>query len=168
MAAMTSSQQEYLLLLNDVPIANTNNVLRNWLNSLNAGHVVKGKLLVKNVQLYDGSYAVYSLASDRNMEVTCSSKDVAPLCEDEYEWLVAIEKPIDRHQVYIQRDKFDAVKKLQVGIKVLVSLQVQAGATLELPICSSRQATVQYIGPVQDKPGRWIEVELEVKHKALL
>ena len=164
---MAGSRQEYFILRSDVPIAKTNNFLKNWLLTLNADRVLRGELLVKETNPHDGSHAMYSLASDRSKKVSCINNDVAPLSEDDYEWLAAIQKPIDRFKVYTQRGKFEAVKKLQVGERVWVSLPVSDGAPLQLSGSSCCQATVQYIGPIQDMPGRWVGVETKVKQKVL-
>ena len=167
---MASSRQEYFILRNDVPITKTNNFLKNLLSNSNADRVLKGELLVKEALPHDGSYqnqshAVYSLALDRPKKVSCSSSDVAPLSVDDYEWLAAVAKPIDRCQIYNQRGKFEAVKKLKVDERVWVSLPASDGTPL--PGSSCCQATVQYIGPLQDQPGRWVGVELKVRQKML-
>ena len=164
---MASSRQEYFILRNDVPIMKNNHFFIVRFNSQNADYVLKGELLVKEAQPWphDGSYSMYSLALDKSKEVQCSSSDVAPLDEDDYEWLVAIQKPIDRYQVYSQRDKYETVKKLQVGDKVWVSIPASDVAPLHLQGSSCCQATVRYIGPLQDMPGRWVGVELKVRHK---
>ena len=158
---MASSRQEYFILRNDVPIVKTNNFLRNWLRALNTDHVQKGELLVKESQPHDSSHAMYSLALDKSKKVACPSSDVAPLNEDDYEWLAGIQKSMDRYQVYAQRDKFEAIKKLQVGDKVWVCLPVND--EFQLPGSSCCHGTVQYIGPLQDHKGRWIGVELRVR-----
>ena len=164
--SMASTTQEYFILRNDVPIAKANNFLRNLLGTRNADHVLKGELLVKEALPLDGSHqshAMYSLALDRNKKVSCSNSDVAPLSKDDYVWLAAIGKTIDRWHFYIQRDKLEAIKKLQVGEKVWVSLP----SLHHLMGTSCCLATVQYIGPLQDTPGRWIGVELKVRHTTL-
>ena len=163
--SMASSKQEYFILRNDVPIAKTNNFLRNLLGTENADHVMKGELLVKEALPQYGSHAMYSLALDRNKKVSCSISDVIPLSEDDYEWLAAIRKNMDRWQVYVQGDKLESAKALKVGEKVWVSLPVGDGNLHQLPGTSCSQATVQYIGPLQDIPGRWIGVELKVREK---
>ena len=165
--SMASTKQEYFILGNDVPISKTNNFFKNLLNTLNADHVLKGELLVKEALPQDSSHQshashMYSLALDRNKMVSCSNSDVAPLSEDDYEWLAAIGKTIDRWQVYIQQDKFEAVKKLQVGDNVWVSLPLGDGTPPHVQGTSCCHATVQYIGPLQDTPGRWVGVELKV------
>ena len=164
---MASSRQEYFILRSDIPISKTNNFFKNLLNTLNADHVLKGELLVKEALPQDGSHQsharhMYSLASDRNNMVSCSNTDVAPLSEDDYDWLAAIGRTIDRWQVYIQGDKLESVKKLQVGEKVWVSLPTANEVPPHLVGPSCCFATVQYIGPLQDTPGRWIGVELKV------
>ena len=164
-----SRQEHFFILQSDVPIAKTNNFLKNWLLTLNTDHVPKGELLVKEAhQPHSDSHCMYSLAFDRSKKASCSNIDVAPLSEDDYEWLAAIQKPIDRFKVYTQRGKFEAVKKLQVGERVWVSLPVSDGAPLQLSGSSCCQATVQYIGPLQDMSGRWVGVELKVRHKVLV
>ena len=159
---MASSRQEYFILRNDVPIAKTKNFLRNWLITLNDDHVLKGELLVKETQPrpHDDSHAMYSVALDKSKKLSCSNSDVAPLDEDDYEWLVAIEKPMDRYQFYSQRGKLEAIKKLQVGDKVWVTVPVSY--EFQLPGSCCCQGTVQYIGPLYK--GRWIGVELKVRH----
>ena len=162
--SMASSRQEYFILRNDVPIAKTNNFLRNLLGTLE--HVLKGELLVKEALPQDGnhqSHAIYSLALDRNTKVSCSNSDVAPLSEDDYKWLVAIGKTIDRWQFYTLQDKLEAVKKLRVGDNVWVALPVGDEIPHHLVGSSCCLATVQYIGPLQDTPGRWVGVELKVR-----
>ena len=164
--SMASSRQEYFILRNDVLIARTNNFLKNLLGTQNADHVIKGELLVKEALPQDGSqqsHAIYSLALDRNKKVSCSNSDVVPLSEDDYEWLAAIGRTIDRWQVYIQRDKLETVKKLQVGDHVWVTLPLGDGIPHHLSGSSCCRATVQYIGPLQDTPGRWVGVELKVR-----
>ena len=163
---MASSRQEYFILRTDVPIGKTNNFLKNWLLTLNADHVLKGELLVKGNNPHDGSHAMYSLASDRSKKVSCINNDVAPLSKDDYEWLAAIQKPIDRFIIYTRQGKFEVVKKLQVGERVWVSLPASDGTPLLSSFCC--QATVQYIGPLQDMPGRWVGVELKVRQKVLV
>ena len=163
---MASSRQEYFILRNDVPISKTNNFFRNLL----AEHFLKGELLVKEALPQDGSHQshgshMYSLALDRNKKVSCSNSDVAPLSEDDYEWLAAIGKTIDRWQVYIQRDKLNAVKAMQVGGNVWVSLPTADEIPTHLAGTSCCLATVQYIGPLQDTPGRWVGVKLKVRSK---
>ena len=165
---MAHSGQEYFILRNDVPIGKTNNFFKNWLSSQNADRVLQGELLVKEAQPHDGSHAMYSLALDRSKKVSCSNTDVVPLSEVDYEWLAAIGKAIDRWQVYIQRDKFEAVKKLQVDERVWVSLPASDGKPPELPVSSCCHATVRYIGPLQDTAGRWVGVETKVKQKVLM
>ena len=163
---MASTRQEYFILRNDVPIAKTNNFFKNLLNTLNADHVLKGELLVKEALPQDGnhqSHAIYSLALDRNTKVSCSNSDVAPLSEDDYKWLVAIGKTVDRWQFYIQQDKLETVKKLRVGDNVWVALPVGDEIPHHLVGSSCCHATVQYIGPLQGTPGRWIGVELKVR-----
>ena len=162
---MASRKQEYFILRTDVPIAKANNFLRNLLGTQNADHVLKGELLVKEVLPQDGSHqshALYSLASDRNKKVSCSIADVIPLSEDDYEWLAPIRKNMDRWQVYVQGDKLESAKTLKVGGNVWVSLPVGDGNPHHLQGTSCCQATVQYIGPLQDTPGRWVGVELKV------
>ena len=162
---MASSKQAYFILRNDVPIARANSFLKNLLKTLNADHVLKGELLVKEALPQDGSHhshAIYSLALDRNKMVSCSNSDVAPLSEDDYEWLAAIGKTVDCWQVYIQQDKLNVVKALQVGDNVWVTLPLGDGIPHHLTGTSCCHATVQYIGPLQDTPGRWIGVELKV------
>ena len=163
---MASSRQEYFILRNDMPIAKANHFLTNLLATLHADHVTKGELLVKEALQQDGSQqsrAIYTVALNRIKTVFCSNSDVAPLSEDDYEWLAAIGKNMDRWQVYIQGDKLNAVKALQVGVKVWVDLPAGDGTTRHLPGSSCCLATVQYIGPLQDIPGRWIGVELKVR-----
>ena len=160
---MASSRQEYFILRTDVPIARTNNFLKNWLLTLNGDRVLRGELLVKEALPHDGSHAMYSLAWDRSKKVSCKSSDVAPLDENGYEWLVAIQKPIDRHQVYTQQDKFEAIKKLQLGDEVWVSLPTSEGTQYLWSGASCCRATVQYIGPLQGMPGRYAGVELKVR-----
>ena len=162
---MASSSQEYFILRNNVPISKTNNFFKNLLITLNADHVLKGELLVKEALPQAGSHqshAMYSLALDRNKMVSCSNTDVAPLSEDDYDWLAAIGKTIDRWHFYIQGDKLNAVKALKVGDNVWVSLPVVEGIPHLSSGTSCCQATVQYIGPLQDTPGRWVGVELKV------
>ena len=165
--SMASSRQEYFILRNDVPIAKTNNFFKNLLSTQNADHVIKGELLVKEALPQDGSKrsrAIYSLALDRRKKVSCSNSDVAPLSEDDYEWLAAIGKTIDRWYFFFsQRDKLETVKKLQVGDKMWVSVTAGDGNPPHLPGTSYCLATVQYIGPLQDTPGRWVGVELKVR-----
>ena len=165
---MASSRQEYFILRNDVPIVKTKNFLRHLLSTQITDLVLKGELLVKEAQSHDGSHATYSLALDKSKKVQCISSDVAPLDEDDYAWLVAIQKCIDRCQVYSQRDKLEAVKKLQLGDKLWVSLPFKDGPPSQLPGSSCCQATVRYIGPLQEKPGRWVGVELKVRHKVFM
>ena len=163
---MANSRQEYFILRTDVPIAKVNNFLRHLLGIQGADHVMKGELLVKEALPQDGSlqsHAIYSLALDRNKKVSCSNSDVAPLSEDDYEWLAAFGKTIDRWQVYIQGNKLEAVKKLQVGDNAWVCLPLGDGTPPHLPGSSCCNATVQYIGPLQDTPGRWVGVELKVR-----
>ena len=165
---MASTKQEYFILRNDVPISRTNTFFKNLLMTLNADYVLKGELLVKEALPQDGSHQshashMYSLASDRNKKVSCSISDVIPLSEDDYEWLAAIGKTIDRWQVYIQGDKLEAVKKLQVDERVWVALPAGDRTPPHLVGSSCCHATVQYIGPLQDTPGRWIGVELKVR-----
>ena len=162
---MANSRQKYFILRADVPIAKTNNFLRNWLNPLNADHVLKGELLVKETQLHDSNHAIYSLALDKSKKVSCSSSDVAPLDEDSYEWLVAIQKPQDRYEIYTQQYKLEAVKMLKITDTVWVSVSMSDKSSSTLPGSSCCLATVQYIGPIQDIPGRWIGVNLKVRHK---
>ena len=166
--SMASSRQQYFILRNDVPISKTNKFFRNLLATLHADHVLKGELLVKEALPQDGSqqsHDIYSLASDRIKKVSCSISDVAPLSEDDYEWLAAIGKTIDRWLVYIQRDKLETVKKLQVGDNMWVSIPPSDGIPHHLTGTSCCHATVQYIGPLQDTPGRWVGVELKVRQK---
>ena len=163
---MASSRQEYFILRNDVPIAITNNFFKNWLSSQNAGRVLQGELLVREAQPQDGSRAMYSQAFDRSKKVSCSNSDVIPLSEVDYEWLAAIRKPIDRWKIYIQRDKFEAIKKLRIDEGVWVCIPASDGTPLELSGSSCCRATVKYIGPLQDIPGRWVGVETKVKQKA--
>ena len=165
---MAHSGQEYFILRNDVPIGKTNNFFKNWLSSQNADRVLQGELLVKEAQPHDGSHAMYSLAFDRSKKVSCSNSDVIPLSENDYEWLAAIGKTIDRWKIYMQRDKFEAVKKLQVGERVWVSLPASDGTPPELAGSSCCHATVMYIGPLQDTAGRWVGVETKVKQKVLI
>ena len=165
---MANSRLEYFILRSDVPIAKTNNFLKNWLLTLNADHVLKGELLLREAQPHNGSHVMYSLASDRSKKVSCASSDVAPLSEDDYEWLVAIQKPVDRFQVYSLEKKLDAVKRLKPDDKVWVSLPTSDGASFKLVGPSCCLATVRYIGPLQGSPGRWVGVELMVRQKVLL
>ena len=170
--SMASSKQEYFILRNDVPIAKISNFFKNLLNTLNADRALKGELLVKEALPQDGSHHshashMYSLALDRNKMVSCSNSDVAPLSEDDYKWLAAIGKVIDRWQVYIQRDKLNAVKAMQVGDNVWVSLPLADGIPHSLSGTSCCQATVQYIGPLQDTPGQLVGVTLKVRHPTL-
>ena len=166
---MASSRQKFFILRSDVPIAKTNNFLKNWLLTINADHVLKGELLVQESQ--DGnhqSHAMYSLALDKTKKVSCCNSDVAPLSEVDYEWLAAIGKPVDRFQVYSQQEKLDAVKRLEVDDKVWVSLPNNDGAQFQLVGSSCCQASVRYIGPIQDMPGRWVGAELMVRQNVLL
>ena len=165
---MASTKHEYFILPYDVPIARINNFWRNLLGTQNADHVMKGELLVKEVLPQDSSHqshAIYSLALDRNKKVSCSISDVIPLSEDDYKWLAAIRKNIDRWQVYVQGDKLESAKALKVGDKVWVSLPAGDGNLHHLPGNSCCHATVQYIGPLQNTPGRWVGVELKVREK---
>ena len=165
---MASSRQQYVILQNDVPISKINNFYRNLLATLHTDHALKGELLVKEALPQDSnhqSHPMYSLALDRRKKVSCSNSDVAPLSEDDYEWLAAIGKTIDRWQAYIQGNKLETVKALQVGDKVWVSLPAGDGTPPHLLDTSYCQATVQYIGPLQDTPGRWVGVELKVRQK---
>ena len=165
---MASSKQEYFILRNDMPIAKANNFLKNLLGTQNADHVLKGELLVKEALPQDSNHqihAMYSLALDRNKKVSCSINDVISLSEDDYDWLVAIGKTIDRWQFYILQDKFETLKKLQVGEKAWVSLPAGDGTPHHLSGSSCCLATVQYIGPLQGTPGRWIGVELKVRSR---
>ena len=164
--SMASSRQQYFILRNDVPISKTNNFYRNLLANLHTDHVLKGELLVMKALPQDGSHqshAIYRLALDRNKMVSCSNSDVAPLSEDDYEWLVAIGKAIDHWQFYTLQDKLETIKALQVGDKVWVSIPADDGALPHLVGTSCCQATVQYIGPLQDTPGQWVGVELKVR-----
>ena len=165
---MASSRQEYFILRNDVLIARTSSFLRNLLSTQVNARVLKGELLVKESQPHDGSHAVYSLALDKFKKVQCSSNDVVPLDENDYEWLVTIQKPVDRYFFYSQRDKFENVKKLQVGAKVWVSLPSNDGAQFQLQGSSCCLATVRYIGPLRDMPGQWVGVELKVRQRVLI
>ena len=167
--SMASTKQEYFILRNDMPIAKTSTITKNfwkqWRGSQNADHVLKGELLVKEALPQDSSHqshAIYRVALNRRIKVSCSSTDVAPLSEEDYEWLAAIGKTMDRWQVYIQGDKLETVKKLQVGEIVWVSLSTDDVITPDLTASSCCHATVRYIGPLQDTPGRWIGVELKV------
>ena len=167
---MASSRQEYFILRNDVPIERTNNFWRYLLGAKNADHVLKGELLVKEALPQDGnhhSYALYSLALDRNKTVSCSNTDVIPLSEDDYEWLAAIGKAIYRWQVYVQGDKLESAKALKVGDNVWVSIPLGDGTLPHLAGTSCCYATAEYIGPLQGTPGRWVGVELKVRHTTL-
>ena len=165
---MANSRQEYFILRSDVPIARTNNFFKSWLSSQNADRVLQGELLVREAQPHDGSHAMYSLALDRSKKVSCSISDVIPLSQDDFEWLAAIGKAIDRWKIYIQRDKFEAVKKLQVDERVWVSLLASDEKPSELSGSSCCHATVKYIGPLQGMPGRWAGVETKVKQKVIV
>ena len=160
---MAHSGQEYFILRNDVPIARTNNFFKNWLLTQTAEHVLQGELLVKEAQPQDGSHAVYSVALDRSKKVSCSNSDVIPISQVDYEWLAAIGKAIDRWKIYIQRVKFEAVKKMQVDERVWVRLAASDRNPSELPGCYHCPATVKYIGPLQDTVGQWFGVELKVR-----
>ena len=169
---MASSRQEYFILRNDMPNAKTstitNNFWKNLLVTMSADCVVRGELLVKEALPQESSHlsrSIYSLALDRRKKVSCSSSDVIPLSKDDYEWLAAIGKTIDRWQVYIQGDKLEAVKKLQVGEIVWVTITAGDGTPPHVQGTSCCHATVQYIGPLQDIPGRWVGVELKVRYK---
>ena len=169
---MASSRQEYFILRNDMPNAKTstitNNFWKNLLVTMSADCVVRGELLVKEALPQESSHlsrSIYSLALDRRKKVSCSNSDVIPLSKDDYEWLAAIGKTIDRWQVYVQGDKLEAVKKLQVGEIVRVTITAGVGTPPHLPATSCCHATVQYIGPLQDTPGRWVGVELKVRSK---
>ena len=96
---------------------------------------------------------MYSLASDRSKKVSCASSDVGSLSEDDYEWLVAIQKLVDRFQVYGQQEKLEAIKRLKFDDKVWVSLPTSDGASFKLVGPSCCTATVRYIGPLQGLPG---------------
>ena len=164
--SMASSRQEYFILRNDMPIAKANHFLTNLLAALHADHVTKGELLVKEALQQDGSqqsHDIYTVALNRIKTVSCSNSDVAPLSEDDYEWLAAIGKNMDRWQVYIQGDKLNTVKALQVGDKMWVSITAGDGNPPHLPGTFCCHATVQYIGLLRDTPGRWIGVELKVR-----
>ena len=165
---MASSRLKYFILRSDVTIAKASSLFRYLLGTQSADHVLKGELLVKEALPQDGSHqshAIYSLALDRSKKVSCRNTDVAPLSEDDYEWLAAIGKTIDRWEVYIQRYKLEAVKKLQVDERVWVALPAGDGTPSYLVGSSCCHATVQYIGPLQDIPGRWVGVELKVRYK---
>ena len=163
---MASLRQEYFILRDTVPIGKTNNFFKNWLSSQNADCVLQGELLVKEAQPHDGGHAMYSLALDRAKKVSCSNSDVIPISEVDYEWLAAIGKTTDRWKIYTQRDRFEAVKKVQVNERVWVSLPGSNEKPSGLPGSSCCHATVRYIGPLQDIPGRWVGVETKVKQKA--
>ena len=165
---MAHSRLEYFIIRNDVPIARTNNFLKNLLLALNADYVLKGELLLKEAQPQDGSHAMYSLASDRSKKVSCSSSDVIPLSQTDFQWLAAIGKAIDRWKIYIQQDRFEAVKKLKVDEKVWVFLPASDEKPPELQGSSCCHATVKYIGPLQGMPGRWVGVETKVKQKVIV
>ena len=165
---MASTTQEYFILRNDLPIARTNNFFKNLLNTLNADHVLKGELLVKEALPQDGSHqshAMYSLALDRNKMVSCSNSDVAPLSEDDYEWLAAIGKTVDRWQVYIQGDKLETVKKLQVGEIVRVTITAGDGTPppfggyLLLP----RNCAVHWTSPRHTRTMDWSGTEGKIE-----
>ena len=123
---------------------------------------------MKEAQPHDGSHAMCSLALDRSKKVSCSNSDVILLSKDDFEWLAAIGKAIDRWKIYIQRDKFEAVKKLQVDERVWVSLLASDEKPSELSGSSCCHATVKYIGPLQGMPGRWAGVETKVKQKVIV
>ena len=163
---MASSRQEYFILRNDVPIGRTNTFLKNLLLVRTAEHALQGELLVREAQPHDGSHAMYSLALDRSKKVSCSNSDVIPLSQVDFEWLAAIGKAIDRWKIFIQRDRFEAVKKLQVCDRVWVSIPASDGTPPELAGSSCCNATVMYIGPLQETAGRWVGVETKVKQKA--
>ena len=160
---MAHSGQEYFILRSDVPIARTNNFFKNLLRAQTAEHVLQGELLVKEAQPHDGSHAMYSLALDRSKKVSCSNSDVIPLSQVDFEWLAAIGKAIDCWKIYIQRDKFEAVKKVQVDERVWVCLPASDGKPSELLGSSCCYATVKYVGPLQDTVGRWFGMELKVR-----
>ena len=162
---MAYSRRKYFVLKNDVPIAKTNNFFRSWLSNQNADHVLKGELLVKEAQPHDGSHCMYSMALDKSKKVSCAESDVAPLSEDDFEWLVAIQKPTDRHKMFSQRDKLDIVKRMQVNDRVWVSLPLGEGIQPQPPNSTCCYATVKYIGPIQGMPGQRIGVELKVRNK---
>ena len=159
---MASLRQEYFILRSDIPIAKANNLFKKLLNTQNADHVRKGELLMKKSQSDGSGRSMYSLPLDKSKMVSCGSSDVVPISEEDFEWLVAIKSTMDRHQVYVQRDKFEAVKKMKVGDKVWVSLPISGGTSSTLPAPSCCQGTVRYIGPIKGMPGRHAGVELKV------
>ncbi len=159
---MASSRQEYFILRSDIPIKKANNLFKKLLNAQDADHVPKGELLKKEPQSTGGERSMYSLPLDKSKMVSCGSSDVVPISEEDFDWLVAIKSTKDRHQVYTQRDKFKAVKKMKLGDKVWVSLPISDGASSMLPAPSCCQGTVRYIGPIKGMPGRRAGVELKV------
>ena len=87
--------------------------------------------------------------------------EVALLTEDEYEWLVPIEKQSDRIYFYHQQDKLHILPTLQVEDKVWISLP--ESKTIIPGQSYLKLATVQYIGPLEGKPGRYLGLELLVR-----
>lgn len=163
---MASSTEKYFILRNDVPLVKSSGFFKGFLSTQNADHVLKGELVVKELQPCEGSSLMYGLAFDSTKKVSCNNYEVAPLTEDDYDWLVAVKNPTDRDRLFNQRDKFRAVKNLQPGDGVWVSLPVRNDDNPSLSTCC--HATVRYIGPLPDKPGRYIGVELKVRHEVIL
>ena len=85
--------------------------------------------------------------------------DVAPLQENEYEYLQAIEEPAVRLQEYLRPDKTKKMKlDLVVGDVVMFKMKVRPDATSFIFI----KGAIRYIGLIQERMGTHFGIEIQV------
>ena len=85
--------------------------------------------------------------------------DVAPLQENEYGYLQAIEEPAVRLQEYLRQDKTKKMKlDLVVGDVVMFKMKVRPDATS----FSFIKGAIRYIGLIQERMGTHFGIEIQV------
>ena len=103
-----------------------------------------------NYRLYrDDAYVVFH----------AGHMDVAPLQENEYGYLLAIEEPAVRLQEYLKQDETKRMKlDLVVGDVVIFKMKVKSDAIT----FSIARGIIRYIGPIQERMGTHFGIEIQV------
>ena len=107
-----------------------------------------------NYRLYrDNAYVVFH----------AGPMDVAPLQENEYGYLLAIEEPAVRLQEYLKPENTKKMKlDLVVGDVVMFKMKVKSDATS----VSFIKGVIRYIGLIQERMGTHFGIEIQVSYKS--
>ena len=154
---MGESDRKYILLCDRVGENIERNILSLGLSTKNVPiQVLKGEILValpEENQPHDSHKVALTGVERKSVRLECPTSELARVSHEEADLLLGISSALERHNIFHERNRLDAGKKIQETTKVYVKVK---GLPRDVP------GVVWYKGPLPTASGTMFGVELTV------